>query len=309
MNIVKDWNDFWFGLRSARTLSVFRIAFGLVSALWAVAAGANADSFLTNAGVLPISALHGCGLVAGPHIDLLGHSGSGVMVYALVSLLIVSSLSLCLGFQTRLSALATWLLLTSLQNRNPFVIADADVLIRIDAFYLIFAPCGRALSLDRWIQRRRHPDKSGEPELVEAWGQRLIQLQLCVFYACSFLVSAHGGLWKNGTAMFFPLHMPELVRFPFPLLADNAVPVYLLTQFLMATEAALCGLIWVPRLRKYVLTAGIVLTILLDLLFNFPLLAAAVIATYIVFMPDDWIDKIVATGCRLLPAATRPIPR
>jgi len=304
MSLIKDWNDFWFAPRSARPLGLMRIVFGIVAFTWAVSIGPNVMDWFSEQGVLPLRILHDPLVQQGPRLDLLTHVTSPVAIYALLVVLMISSISLALGYQTRLSAIITWALLVTFHHRNPFVFSSADTLMRMDAFYLMLAPCGRSLSLDRMIEKSRNPATADDPELVESWGQRLIQVQLCMVYACSFLAKIPGNLWTNGTALYYPMHMPELLRFPTPFIGSNAVLIYLFTMLTLGIELSLCTLIWIRPLRKYILTAGIMLHLGIEYALNVPYFTTIIICTYIVFMPDDWLDRIEAVGRRLLPGGS-----
>src|SRR5438046_2641503 len=58
-------------------------------------------------------------------------------ILSLFNILIVASLTLTLGFFSRLSALVVFVLLCSFDHRNLFVLNGGDVLMRITAFYLM----------------------------------------------------------------------------------------------------------------------------------------------------------------------------
>src|SRR5262245_64238108 len=64
----------------------------------------------------------------------------------------VSALALLVGHRTRLATIASWLLFTSLNTRNPMVVLGADVLLRVVLFWAMFLPLGARYSVDRaWL--------------------------------------------------------------------------------------------------------------------------------------------------------------
>src|SRR5262249_18408003 len=69
-------------------------------------------------------------------------SATGVVVLGTISLL--SAVALAFGFQTRLATIASWVLLVSLQNRNPFVYHSGDELLRLLLFWGCFFLSARA---------------------------------------------------------------------------------------------------------------------------------------------------------------------
>ena len=62
-------------------------------------------------------------------------------------------------------------------RRNPWVLNSGDLLLHVLAFYVMLAPTGAALSVDRWLKERGglfdFPPRS-------VWPLRLMQIQLTV---------------------------------------------------------------------------------------------------------------------------------
>ena len=66
-----------------------------------------------------------------------------------------AAVGLLLGYRTRLMTAVVWVLMLSIQWRNPFVGYSADGLLRMLLFWSLFVPLGAVWSLDR--QRGRTP--------------------------------------------------------------------------------------------------------------------------------------------------------
>ena len=62
---------------------------------------------------------------------------------------------LTIGLWTRLSSVVVFVCLASMQQRNLYILHGGDVFLRVTGFFLMFAPAGAALSLDRSIRVRR----------------------------------------------------------------------------------------------------------------------------------------------------------
>ena len=73
-----------------------------------------------------------------------------------------------------------WLLTMLFTNRNPNILDGGDDTLAVGIFLLMLSPCGRALSVDSWLRRRRQG--STEPATTPAWPLRLIQIELCLIY-------------------------------------------------------------------------------------------------------------------------------
>jgi hypothetical protein len=127
------------------------------------------------------------------------------------------------GLLTRVTGVALWLATMCWVNRNPNVLNGGDDTMQLGLFFLMLSPCGKALSLDAWLRRRR-PGEAG-PALVPPWSVRLFQVQLCVIYLTSGLRKLAGdglgpdwlprGTWWDGTAIHYVLNYPHMSRWSY----------------------------------------------------------------------------------------------
>ncbi|MGH9616997.1 MAG: HTTM domain-containing protein, partial [Acidobacteriaceae bacterium] len=62
---------------------------------------------------------------------------------------------LTVGLWTRLSSVIVFICLASMQQRNLYILHGGDVFLRVAGFFLMFAPAGAALSVDRAIRVHR----------------------------------------------------------------------------------------------------------------------------------------------------------
>lgn len=76
------------------------------------------------------------------------------------------------------------------------------------AFYLVLAPSGAALSVDRW---RRAKDRFWEFPQRAPWALRLIQVQISVVYLSTVWSKVQGTTWNDGTAVSYALRMDAVV--------------------------------------------------------------------------------------------------
>ena len=111
---------------------------------------------------------------------------------------------------------------TSTARRVPVMLFGFDQIVAAWTLYLAATGAsGQALSVDRWLARRR--SDSPEPTISANLALRLIQLHLCVIYGMAGLAKLQGPAWWNGTAFGMVLLTREfrsmvdvsrLVRFP-----------------------------------------------------------------------------------------------
>jgi len=120
---------------------------------------------------------------------------------------------LTVGLWTRISSAAVFLSLASIDQRNLFIDHSGDTFLRVAGFFLIFAPAGAALSLDRLIRVRKGLEG---PEISPRapWAQRMIQFELALLYLVSFWWKMKGHTWLNGTALYYVTHLHSIKRFP-----------------------------------------------------------------------------------------------
>ena len=284
----RDWYDFWFRPVSPGPLGVFRLVFGfwvLVYGLllwpdryvWfsergafraadAIAYNGGANSWLSNLFTLP---------------------GADLFLTPFFVVFLLAALGLCVGWWTRLSSILVYAGLLVLHARCGPICNSGDTVMIVLSAYLALSPAGAACSLDR-LRRIFLGREDAMPPRVAPWAQRLMQLQIAVLYLCASLSKAGGGQWMDGTAAYYPLHLAESVRFPMPL-SDNLYFINLLTWGTVAVEMALATLVWVPRLRLYVLALGTLLHLGIEYTLNIPLFSALMITSYLSFLTEaDW---------------------
>jgi hypothetical protein len=217
---------------------------------------------------------------------------------------------LTIGLWTRISSVAVFLGLASLQQRNPFIGHGGDTFLRVAGFFLMFAPAGAALSLDRLIRNY----KNGEGlEVVPTapWPQRMVQLELALLYIMSFCWKMKGHAWLNGTALYYATHLSEIQRFPLPGWTQNSAVLKLGSWSTLVLEFSLGVLIWFRRLRYPLLLLGLLFHLSLEYAFNLPMFQWDVLTAYVLFIdpadlartwryvrrllaPSSWPDRMIA---------------
>jgi len=292
MNPRRDWDHFWFDPIGGTSLGLFRFFFGLSCIIGAVLLWPDRVLWFTDQGPITFAVaqmLNALGTPGPtPYSPLNAHTTElGISLFFIA--FIVASLTLSLGFCTRTSAILVDLGLSALHNRNNQIINGSDLVFSVMAFYLILSPAGAVFSVDRLIRLARGKEPA-EPRLIVPWAQRLMQIQVSIIYCAAVLSKVTGSLWINGMAVYYPVNYPELQRFPIPHLGVNDIwLIDLLTYGAIATEFALVFFIWHPRLRLYVITAGVLLHLGIEYSINVPMFAGIMIASYLTFITDeDW---------------------
>jgi hypothetical protein len=280
------WERFWFEPEETSTLALVRIAFGLVVLAWTVTLAHDAYPFFTDSGVLPSPDYDPDAVAAWGVLDLFD---SRLAVALVLAVLALASLSLAAGHWTRLAAVLVFVGLVSLQRRNPYVFNSGDGLLKVTAFYMMLAPAGLSLSLDRW---RRARGAFWEFPRRAPWALRLMQVQLSVVYLSSLWTKLSGTTWNDGTAISFAVRLDDLERFAAPAwIFGNELIANLLTYATLATEASIGILVWNRRLRPWVLGLGVALHLGIDLALRVGFFTFALFVLYLAFLPPDRVSE------------------
>lgn len=286
------WERFWFQPEPTSTVAVVRIAYGLLVLAWATTLSFDAAIFFSPAGILPQRPRP---VGTWSVLDLVG---SDAAVALLIALLIWAAACVVVGFHTRLAAVVVFVAMVSLHRRNPYVFQAGDNLLRSFSFYFMFVPAGAALSVDRWRKAR---ERFWEFPARPAWGLRLIQVQLSVLYLFSSWEKVRGTTWNDGTAVSFALRIDELARLELPaFLTESLLVSNVMTFGTLAIEAALVLLVWNRRARPWVLAAGLVLHLFIEVTMRVGFFSLAIFLYYLAFVPADTMsDKLRAFRDRL----------
>jgi hypothetical protein len=307
---VRAWNRFWFAPISARPLGAFRIVFGLLVLFHLALLWPEADIWLSDAGYLRGTEARE---LAGPlrWSPLQVWQSPAVAHAALAGTAMLAAL-LTVGWHTRAVAVGLYAALLSIHHRNLLTASGADVLLMIVAFWLMFAPCGAAFSID---ERRRAQRLGGESDrIIVPWAQRMIQLQVALVYFITAAMKACGGLWRDGTALYYVLSNGEARRWTLGLTGSREA-IMVLTYTALVVEFALPLLLWFRRTRPWIILAGLALHGGILLTVNIPVFGELITACYLLFLtPEElntflrWIDP--RTWFRGVPAVqSSPTPK
>jgi len=285
-SLFEAWNAFFFAPQSPIPIALFRIIYGLlvIATLtllrpdWLAWYGPHAwDSLSTMHTLEPGTRLNLFAVI--PQTD--------AWINGLFWIFLGSAILLTIGFLTRLNSLLVFLCLASIHQRNVYILHAGDTFLRVAGFFLIFAPAGAALSIDRLIRiRRGKEDASIQPR--SPWAQRMIQFELALMYFATFCVKLKGAPWLQGTATYYILHLDEFKRFPIPSWFLHPLMLKLESWTALVLEFSLGVLIWVKELRYIILTLGLLFHLSLEYALNIPLFQWDILSAYVLFIdPAD----------------------
>lgn len=242
MNNIYEKIKETFGL-SLKSLSFFRvlIAISLISDY--INRSFDIKAFYTDSGVLPrnlLFQLTGISQTFSLHL-----MADGVWFQMLLFTIgIAVAIALLLGYKTRTMTIISWILLVSLQNRNPVVLQGGDVVFRMLLFWAAFLPLGEYWSFD---SIKKKAADSIHKIYVFNLASIAMFAQLAFIYTFSILLKT-GVEWRiEYTALYYTLSIdqftkplgylmlkfPEFMRFMtlFTFLAELFSPYLLLIPF------------------------------------------------------------------------------
>jgi hypothetical protein len=306
--VIAAWNDFFHKPQSTLPVALFRMLYGLLTLCGALLLWPDLYNFLGEHAI--ISAQTAAQLSPGPRLNLLAHwPGGDAGLTVFFAIYLTAALGLTLGCCTRLSAVLVFVGLNSIHLRNTVILHSGDTFMRVTGFFLMFAPAGECLSLDRlWRLWRQKPGTDdAAPALHAPWAQRFIQIEMSLLYFCTFLWKSQGQAWANGTAIYYTSRLEEFYRFPVPYFFDHLWTIKLLTWGALFIEFLLGTAVWIREFRYWVLAAGVGLHLGIEYSMNIPLFEWIMICTYVTFIEPEDLQRVFdrVRGWLAVPSAAR----
>jgi hypothetical protein len=257
-------------------------------------------------------------------VSVLAWSDSQTYFNACYVLALCTSALFALGWRTRAVSVLFATMVASFHAQAIYMTDGGDNLILLMAVYLVLTACGRRWSLDARRARLRSgrprsaPRSAGVREDCGLWrrlgcarrvvvtalhncGMAVIAVQVCLLYGSAGLYKVQGGLWGDGTAMHYVLHLelfnpwPEVSR----LLDGYQVPIMAVGYLTVLLQVALPFVLF-SRLKYPVLTMMLGMHLSIALLMGLPVFSGAMIVADAVFLPDRFYRSLGALARRAL---------
>jgi len=284
--------EFWTAPVRGSSAALFRVSYGALSIWTAIGVLLNLERYYTDAGMLPWTAVQHAPEQLYSLFSLAPHSTA--LVWAVGLAFLLASVSLTVGFWSRSSALLIFVANVALQHRNPYALNSGDRLFLVLALLGALLPLGMRFSVDAW-RAKTHGEKPAR-SAGSIWGQRLIALQIAYVYWYSFAAKLKFEAWQQGTALRDVLASPVFSEWPTQV--DSSALIAVLTWSTLAFELMFPILIWETRLRPYVLAAGALLHLGIEITLTIPIFSAIMLVSYSCFLSDDETERLVGIGRR-----------
>jgi len=275
-----------------RTQALFRIGLGTLLLADLALRARDLTAHYTDAGILPRAALLDTLSVGSFSLHLL----NGTPAFQTVMFIIagVFAAMLTLGARTRLAAIASWVLLLSLQNRNPQILSIGDNLLLVLSFWSMFLPLGARYSIDQALDRQIGPVRNGYFSVATL----ALLLQGAGVFLFGALLQSDAQWIPDGTALYYALQLDYMVT-PFGLWLSE-FPDFLqgLTYSVWWLEMVGPALIFMPvfhrTFRTVCLAAFLTLNVGLFLCLEMGLYPMAAVVMTLAFVPGWMWDRLAA---------------
>ena len=275
-----------------RSLALTRIAAALLVLVDLIWRSTSLTAFYSDRGLVPRAAAYQR-LANSWELSL--HLMSG-RVEVQVLLFVISgifALMLLVGFKTRAASFWTWLLFTSLNSRNFYVVHGGDSLLNMLLFWGMFVPWGAKYSFDNAL----NSSPSALPQRIVSIGTAALLLQMPLVYFFTGILK-NGPEWRQEfTAIYYVLSAPDyatklghwMTSWPMPILQA-------ITASTIVVEMSGAILLFSPlvtrTIRSLVLPAFLLLQIGLALTMKLGLFPLVSTAAILPFIPGSFWNKL-----------------
>jgi hypothetical protein len=278
-------NPFYIDLRS---LALLRICIGLIILFDYIFRLSDVGIFYTDQGVLPREVLINELWVLNFKWSLLLLTGNKFVVIGVFLVGILLSIFLIIGYRIKWVIFFSWIILISIQNRNPLITNAGDTILHLLLFWCFFLPVGNKFSIDK----NKNSNFSSINISIPCYAL-IIQIIIVYFFSALYKDDL---VWVNeGSAMYYALNIDQVVT-PFgKSLLEYPTLLKVLSIFSYYLELLGPFLILIPLYTKIFRWIAIVLFMsfhfLTMLLFDLGVFSFIGMATWLLFIPKEFWDK------------------
>jgi Vitamin K-dependent gamma-carboxylase len=298
-----------------RALALFRMAMGVLILIDLWMRSRSMEAMYTNAGFIPLDMLYDYERA----IDINGqvmmwslHALSGSLQWQ-VFLFVVAAVAAALmavGYRTRVATIVSWVLLVSLQARNPLIVHSGDTLLRVAMFWSMFLPLGAVWSLDA---RRRIAKSAVFVRGFEVVSPATVGLILTLFSLYFFAgVAKLNHTWFSGMVMEYVSRLDIYSTALGKSLRDYPGLMKVITWSTLVVEVALPFLLFVPwqnrRIRVLLILIFFGFHIGIALTMSLGLFQYVSMCVWLALLPGGFMASL-GNRLRLTPPVTQELVR
>jgi hypothetical protein len=291
-SITSSWNRFFFEPQPTEGIAVFRIIWCFILFAYYLLDLYNINDFYGPHAIVSFDTMRN--QFPYPHANIfhfLSHTYEAV--YAVMAIYGVALLMAMFGFYTRTSLFIVLICVTSLHQRNIWLLSSSELLIRSITIFLLCSPAGHSLSIDSIMGRKFSHFK--KPRDWAPWALRLIQIQVSVVYLWTVWHKLKGGDWFDGSAVYYATRLESMTNFPLPYFLDSVLFLRLATWGTLLIETALGTLVWIKEFRKPVIIAGILFHVGIEYTMSIPFFEIIMMALILNFFTPQEYRSFIAS--------------
>lgn len=289
-NLLQAFREFFTAPQPLIKSSVFRVLVGLTLTVFYFERFLDFEWLFSERGLVPYSlaATMVPEFYKPPLLLFSSHEG---FLYSLHIAFIVALLLLTLGLGGRILAWVTFILHVIFMQRNYVVIYGPDFIATVWLLYMGLLKTDRYLTIKQFLYKQPMlPISWTTCEMGDAFntvGVRLIQIQLCVIYAYGGTEKLRGITWWRGDAIWNTLANGQLVTSDYSFIAHMPWLVAGMTFATLLWEIYFPVIVWVRKLRPWVLAFGIVLHVGIGWTMNIVFFSLLMMCSYVMFL-ERW---------------------
>lgn len=198
------------------------------------------------------------------------------------------------GLTNRFFMFITWILMMGFIHRNYGILFGADVIGALFLFYLSFTRCYENYSIRNLFKSNlKHLSllqrlRGDSAVLVsDEWSSafyRLAQFQICVIYAYTGFEKLKGASWWNGSALWTVFANPQTVIMDMTWMRYFPATIAVMTFVTIIFEIYFPMAIFIPKLKKYWLGAGVLFHMSIGVLMGLLPFSLVMLSTYFLFV-------------------------
>ena len=215
-------------------------------------------------------------------------------LWVIVTYIIVILLNI-LGIGRWVTALLLFLMVDFLEKMNTSFVNGGDKMVRLILLYMIFANSYQYFVL--YKNKKEISEKGELKNLISNLAAVSIMLQLCIAYFGSGIAKINDTFWLNGEATYYALSMERFVGTPLnKYIVQQKWIDYITNYGTIVFELLFPLLIWVKKMRKPLLAAGIIFHLCIYIFMMIYGFEIVFILIYGLFLPNkmlaDFSQKI-----------------
>lgn len=204
-----------------------------------------------------------------------------------------AAVMLMVGWKTRIACVVSWVLLVSLQMRNPLILHSGDALFRLALFWAMFLPLSSVWSVDA----RKRPAADLQQPVISAATLGLIMTLFSLYFFAG--IAKLNDFWFSGNAMEYVLKLDIYTTSFGKVMLQSPLGLKMLTWATLAGEIILPILLLTPWKNRWWRNLCIVFFIGLHLgiaaCMSIGLFSPVAISIWLALLPSGFWERFAFT--------------